>query len=241
MNYTSASEKLTGRNSTRRKLGNNTYLERRDAESIAVRLHATDVVTFHANGDTVLNSGGWRTPTTKERINTYAPVSISQERGIWYVNRETVFADGMMIHKDGSITGGKPVAAAKQLLTLRRKVRAFAADYASAFLAGDVPEPGAGDCFFCGMRTTDTHKPLGEVAHDEDHLRSHMEERYFVPSLLWNALEFLGASIAMKQTVQAVWAGKPEFMFFKKDNAYFRAEIVKYVSRYMLKQLGQAA
>lgn len=71
-NYTALDERLTGRCKLRRKIANNTYAERR-GEAIAVRLHDTDVVTFHPNGDIQLNTGGWFTVTTKERMNSMLP------------------------------------------------------------------------------------------------------------------------------------------------------------------------
>jgi hypothetical protein len=60
MNYQKANEQLQGRNKDSRKLANHTYLQRR-GENIAVKLHATDVVTFTPNGDCIFNSGGWLT------------------------------------------------------------------------------------------------------------------------------------------------------------------------------------
>lgn len=64
---------LQGRNRESRKVGNNTYLKRRGDDTIAVRLHDTDVVTYHRNGDIVLDTGGWMTVTTKDRINSFIP------------------------------------------------------------------------------------------------------------------------------------------------------------------------
>ena len=69
MNYATASAKLTGRCRERRKMENNTYLVRRIDGGIAVRLHNTDVLLFRPNGSIVLNSGRWRTTTTKDRMN----------------------------------------------------------------------------------------------------------------------------------------------------------------------------
>ncbi len=91
-NYNEALEKLNGRE--RRKLKNNTYLERIDTETIGVRLHNTFVVTYKANGDIILKTGGWHTVTTKDRINAYSPVGISQKNFTWYVSRY----DGNGIH-----------------------------------------------------------------------------------------------------------------------------------------------
>ncbi len=53
----------------RRKVGNNTYLERTHDEGIALVLHATPVVTFYATGLARFTTGGYRTVTTKERLN----------------------------------------------------------------------------------------------------------------------------------------------------------------------------
>jgi hypothetical protein len=79
--YQEADEQLTGRCHKRRKIANNTWLERRSTnfdsdiedpdDEIAVRLHNTDVVTFRRDGAITLNTGGWFTVTTKERINRF--------------------------------------------------------------------------------------------------------------------------------------------------------------------------
>ena len=45
---------------------------RHDADGTHVRYHATDVVTIHRNGDVTLRTGGWRTATTKTRMNQAA-------------------------------------------------------------------------------------------------------------------------------------------------------------------------
>ncbi len=64
-----------GRNRESRKIGNNTWLERR-GKNIAVRLHHTDVVTWSPNGTVTFRTGGWDSTTTRERLNRYAPGGI---------------------------------------------------------------------------------------------------------------------------------------------------------------------
>lgn len=71
--YAAADALLTGRNSQRRKIANNTWLERRPDGSIAARLHDTDVVTWTTDGRVEFRTGGWNTVTTRERFNRYAP------------------------------------------------------------------------------------------------------------------------------------------------------------------------
>lgn len=99
------------------KIAHNTQLERLDVESgaavIGVRLHATYVVRFYGSDALRLDSGGWRTVTTKQRINRYLPagVSLAQKGGVWRVTdrrfgSEVVvdFSDGMLLRPDSAIT-----------------------------------------------------------------------------------------------------------------------------------------
>lgn len=75
MTFHSAETTLGKRES--KKLCNNTYLHRIDQDTIAIKLWSTDVVTFHRNGDVVLNSGGWRTVTTRDRMNSFSGLYVS--------------------------------------------------------------------------------------------------------------------------------------------------------------------
>jgi hypothetical protein len=67
-----------------RKLAHNTWIER-DGDDVAVRLHATRILTFHADGSFTVNSGGWRTVTTKQRLNALMPAGyrVFSERYAW--------------------------------------------------------------------------------------------------------------------------------------------------------------
>lgn len=57
-------------------------------QGIAVRLHATEVVTHWEDDQVTLNSGGYRTVTTKARMNAYLPTrySVRSHRGVWKVH-----------------------------------------------------------------------------------------------------------------------------------------------------------
>jgi hypothetical protein len=72
LDYAKADSMLQGRCRESRKLGNNTYLLRGNKE-IAVKLHATHILTFYPNGSIRVATGGWNTVTTKARINEYIP------------------------------------------------------------------------------------------------------------------------------------------------------------------------
>lgn len=71
-----------------RKLARNTYVEERPDGSIAVRLHATDVVTFHENGSATIRCGGWWTYTTRSRVNLALGYSADSPLGNWGIGSE---------------------------------------------------------------------------------------------------------------------------------------------------------
>lgn len=84
-------------------IGNNTELVRKRSGDIAVELHGNEVVRFYSDGREVgLSSAGYRTSTTKDRLNRYSPrgVSVVQRQGTWYLKRngqKIPFEDGMAI------------------------------------------------------------------------------------------------------------------------------------------------
>ena len=193
MNYETANKQLTGRCKLSRKLANHTYLVRR-GEDIAIRLHSTDVVTLHPDGSVTLNSGGWHTSTTKDRIGygyggtSFAPgYGLYQRNGIWYMHDGTLFYDGVTVGPDGNVIDPRPVTDYEvRLKALKKQIR----EYAKAFAANckDIALPGSGDCWGCAFTVADddpTHRtePMGI-----DHYFQHMEEGYYVPSLLGNAI-----------------------------------------------------
>mgnify|MGYP006292751249 CR=1 FL=1 len=84
-------------NRTIRKIGNNTYGEILSDGSVGIMLHSTYVVKIHPDNSATLNSGGWYTSTTKDRINQYSPVRVFQRKGEWYLNDGTPYTDGMVV------------------------------------------------------------------------------------------------------------------------------------------------
>lgn len=240
-----------------RKIDNHTYLKVRENDVIAVLLHSTDVLKFYPDGTVVYNSGGWLTVTTKDRMNKFGPLNVWSDRGVWYVSdrqswsqedyagardrgvRHT-FADGLAYRPEtGEFKHTGPDQ--KETVKLRKRVAKYAKDFMAAFDKGDVPEPGPGDCFFCYMREVKTNKPLGEVMQgDHGHILSHMEESYFVSSLLVNAMEAFGASAAEKWTVQSKWNGEENPFGYSAEDHLLK-HIEKYVKRYCYRQLGLAA
>jgi hypothetical protein len=93
-----------------RKVANNT-VERILADGTRIiRLHLTDIVTIYSNGTIEVNSDGYQTSTTKDRINTYIGPqwSLFQERGKWLLYRRAdgtkhTYMDGTKLLPDGTL------------------------------------------------------------------------------------------------------------------------------------------
>lgn len=84
--FAEASQVLGNRCSV--KLGHNTFLESyvdgTQVDRICVRLHSTNIVTFYPDGRVELRTGGWRTTTTKDRINQFITGRVYQKNYDWY-------------------------------------------------------------------------------------------------------------------------------------------------------------
>ena len=88
------------RNAKRRKIGNNTYAEILHDNSVGIMLHSTYVVKIHPDNTYTLQTGGWQTLTTKDRINQYSPVRVYQRKYEWFVKingKEYPFMEGMVV------------------------------------------------------------------------------------------------------------------------------------------------
>lgn len=231
--YDTLNAQLTGRNATRRKLGNNTYAHRVNG-AIAIQLHSTDILTYYPDGRIVANSGGWKTVTTKARLNEFLPhgYQISQERGVWYwycrganwSNKGEVFTDGdeIMPNKEPRFQA-KP-ADEKRQLKFRREVLAFARLCASKL---PLPLPGAGDCFYCQMTVSEEKKgqSLGDAFKDFSHIQLHMDEGYVVPSMVLSAFKEKGCGDLIIAT--AFGKGMSDAQGFAGD--YVKRAVAKFI------------
>ena len=84
----------------------NTYIIRENDGSITVRYHYTNIVNVTRDGVITLNSGGWHTYSTKQRMNEVAKLgqdgyeqafSVHQSNHKWFVNGDIPFTDGMKL------------------------------------------------------------------------------------------------------------------------------------------------
>lgn len=272
LTYDEAQAMMSKARNGRRKLENNTWLEERtfpveftDSKVVghcakrlrpeyAVRLHDTDVVTLHPDGSYTLDSGGWRTVTTKARINHYAPGSVGSDRGQWFYyphgwsGTRYCFADGMRVIPHGDSDGigdgrgftveGAGADETKIRRDLLREIRAYVDGFAANAVANGLADPGLGDCWGCLFVPVQSNgakpgkpapwgqdavtKPGADQPMGLGHIFEHFRERYYVPSLLWRAVQRYGNPAVCYQLIQAdVCHGRTTML---KDDlrAYFK-------------------
>ena len=77
----------------RKRIAHKTWLEK-ERNSFKVTLHNT-VVIENTGTEIILNSGGWRTRTTKERINRFLPAGyrVYQKSFDWFVVKPNIEND----------------------------------------------------------------------------------------------------------------------------------------------------
>jgi hypothetical protein len=182
--------------------GNNTLRFETAAGAVCFKLHKTVVVTCHRDGRVTLNSGGWRTVTTKARMNQHArPYRVASDRGVWTVygeGKSVPYFDGITL-PDAFESTGKAERAAKSERAKRAKVAAFVKS--SLKLGEAVPAPNGGDCWIClfGMDGGPGASPgafsASNTAGNPDPascIAEHVKDRYMHGSLVVRACRAAG-------------------------------------------------
>jgi hypothetical protein len=124
----------------------------------------------------------------------------------WEERNRVPFYDGITVDSEGYAPrirkdGPSPAKLRRHKAEVKRVKHAID-KYCDGFIAAlkaKMPMPSNGDCWYCAMKT-DEGVPLGDAAQtlhpdgslttevNTDHLWSHIEESYYVPSLICNAL-----------------------------------------------------
>jgi len=155
-----------GRNKDNRPIANNTRVIRRSPTSIAIKLHDTDVLTFFEDESIQLFTGGWKTVTTKDRINRFLPTGfgyVHSERFVWYFRLGdwktgknylyqelmTITHDKKIIDDDGKSIKEHSPAKEKKKRNQLKKVDNYIRKYMEALQAGKIPAPSSSDCWIC--------------------------------------------------------------------------------------------
>lgn len=215
-------------------IANNTVEYYKEDGTKVIRLHQTDILEFHPDGTLMFNSGGWKTPTTKDRMNKHqSSATIIQNKGLWYLSTSSnpwndkdswvSFFDGIKI-RNGKVLNPKKSAHQKEQVLLKQ-IQKYCEKLKDLHV---LPTPSNGDCWYCAFHTDDG-TPMGDTKDNVPHLRSHLKEKYIHGSLIINALQ---------------WGGYPNpilifNMGFSKDGP-MRDTIVRTVRRYFKAKLGLA-
>lgn len=186
-----------------------------------IRLHQTDIIVKYPNGDIEFNTGGWYTPTTKERLRRFSGYKVWSEKGIWLINPKNLgydstsacyFYDGMKFNGGALLTDAK-----EPDFAYINRIKKLISKYTQAITKDNLPMPEAGDCWICGIFSQ------GE---DKSCLMSHLEETYVHGTLLVNAMRYAGYS-DMQISVH----------YHMKLVDDFRRAVRKYFKRYVLDEL----
>lgn len=101
--YAEAQRMLGGK--PRKNIAHNTELQTGQEGAIGLVYHWTEIVTFYPNGMVRLNTGGYETATTKDRLNgvlSGSQYKVFQKDFRWYVwhiatDKNYDYSDGMTI------------------------------------------------------------------------------------------------------------------------------------------------
>lgn len=170
-------------------IGNNTRLVQVDSD-YAIRLHNTNIVIYKPDGSIVLDSGGYRTWTTKDRINEYAhDIHVTQDMGLWYVNvrgQTILFEDHMTIPATGPIAANDGYDMQKAKIAVDRMASKYIKGYVANMMEHGITRSTSGDCFGCSMSDATNPKNMEPMGYD--HYLDHFEEKYYVPSIFLKAI-----------------------------------------------------
>jgi hypothetical protein len=122
LNYDSLNRFVGGKEM--KKLGNNTIVHKIDEKTIGVKYHRTDIIKIDQDNTVILNTNGWETTTTKDRLNQFLRCRgyhIFQKKGIWYLSgKEDTFKyeDGVRITSNGDVIRASANAIKNNILNL---------------------------------------------------------------------------------------------------------------------------
>ena len=195
-----------------RPIANNTRVEWLDDEmtSIGILLHNTYIVKYFIDGTIKFNSGGWKTVTTKDRMNRFSPYYVWSERHIWYIaksfhwryrdtndNDVYLYQDQLYFDeqgkpwlKDESGLGIEIKPFSKEAEKAKRKQLRQIDNYIRKGLKrlgnGEISH-SEGDCWICSMKRVDDGDSM-EGNNQYSCIQSHIDENYFHFSLVMNAV-----------------------------------------------------
>lgn len=226
-------------------LARNTKLVKSDGGAINLQLHDT-VIAVATPDKVVIRHGGWKTPTTKDRLQDVLGIMgyhITQENREWYIVKSSGDSPFKKIFEgEATFVKGRWVglvqpnpARKKKMKALDEKIKRYAQDFVDAMFAGEIPPPGAGDCWYCLVQTEDG-KTLGEAFDNSSHLLMHIKAKYYVPSLLLRAIEVYPVSAVADGVIACAWGCSGESVS-KWALSIASGQIFSSLKRYLQKHL----
>lgn len=196
-------------------IARNTFRYSTESGATVTRLHFTDIVQAMPGGRFKLDSGGWRTMTTKDRINEALRGTgfvVVSDRGVWFVaagpshahdygaavSDRVAFYDGMVLPDAFTSARGKAEREAERQRKLKAEIKRFVCEGIPS--GKPIPTPDAGDCWLCSMfdaeppatREANGHTVIDPSTKDSGHLLEHVREGYMHGSLIVNAMRRAG-------------------------------------------------
>lgn len=214
---------ITNINSSKIAAKNTVKIEFKDG-STSYRLHKTNVVTINKDGSIVLNSGGWQTATTKDRINTFSPFTISQSKSIWSVRTSKGsfdFFDNITFDSSGNCLNEITIDK-NEIETVKKKIKKFV----SQLSKDNLPIPDSGDCWDCLLHTKEGLS-MGDINGSNSHLESHIEENYLHGSLLVNAMHEKGFT---NEQIKIHYSYRFADTFKRALTAYLQKRLIKNIA-----------
>lgn len=186
-----------------------------------IRLYETDIVIFD-NNTTILNSGGFRTNLTKNKMNDALSIGyIHQSKNNWYYSCNDIekrFFDGMQIDDwTGKIINKDKSTKFNDFDKHNKKINKMIKAYYNKINKKNLPSDSSGDCLFC---------QLMKSSKDNDHLLMHLKEKYVMKSLILTALSEKGYQYPM--TVYTAYkTDKNKSAITRAVTQYFRNKLLK--------------
>jgi len=194
-----------------------------------IRFHQTNIVNKKPNGNIVLNTDGWRTLTTKERINWFLPhgIHLYQENFKWFLYIETdngnkiqPFYDGIEITPTGEIVNPKvTIKQFKEQLKLSDQLNKLIKQYAKQITENNLEQIMQTSCPKC--QTVLYYNPNKEEIRQ--HLLEHLRTNTFSTEILEQALISAGY-----QSYQIVYHVKLKIAYT------FQNAVRKFLQKYLL-------
>lgn len=229
---------------------------------ITVKFKQTFVVSVAPNGTIELNTGGWRTPAVRAKLNKFLSLAgwgITQELGAWYLVNELdkkryPFSDHMIIQPSGKVIASrtlqvKPIEAAARgshPMDVSRAINAFAKEYCNSWANSDILPPSPSDPWSLYQLTLGPEKSSVSPSELKLHIKAYIVSKYFFGSLLAVALQDADGedtellSIIDKLAIERWLAsGKVEQSKFTEDTvSNLRTVLKRYLYRVFEKELA---